>query len=95
MDRKFTLPFALALVAAALVGCSTNKLKVEEPKPNPLKISTGQNTGSVFSQSVSSTDKADPLRLQLDSDNGVNFIVDPKGEVAAYRGKQRLWETCE
>ncbi len=36
MDRKFTLPFALALVAAALVGCSTNKLKVEEPKPNPL-----------------------------------------------------------
>ena len=94
MDRKFTLPFALALVAAALVGCSTNKLKVEEPKPNPLpKLAQAKTLVPVFSQSVSSTDKADPLRLLFDSDNGVNFIVDPKGEVAAYRGKQRLWET--
>jgi outer membrane protein assembly factor BamB len=27
----------------------------------------------------------------LDSE-GVVFALDPKGEVAAYRGKQRLWE---
>ena len=47
----------------------------------------------VFSQNVSSTDEADPLRLRLAVDNGVIFAVDPKGEVAAFRGKQRLWQT--
>lgn len=94
MDKKITLPFALALVAAALVGCSSNKVKVEEPKPNPLpKLAQAKTLVPVFSQNVAATDKADPLRLQLDSDQGVNFIVNPKGEVSAYRGKQRLWET--
>lgn len=94
MDRKYKVSFALAVLSAALIGCSSNKIKVEEAKPSPLpKLAQAKSLVPVFSQSVSSTDKADPLRLQLDVDNGVIFLLDPKGSVAAYRGKQRLWQT--
>ena len=93
MDRKYKIPFALTILTFALAGCSTNKIKVEEVKPNPLpKLVQTKNLVPVFSQSVSSTSKADPLRLRLDADNGVVFAVDPNGEVTAYQGKQRLWQ---
>ncbi|MGX5700128.1 outer membrane protein assembly factor BamB [Acinetobacter kookii] len=93
MDRKYKIPFALTILTFALAGCSTNKTKVEEVKPNPLpKLVQAKNLVPVFSQSVSSTSKADPLRLRLDADNGVIFAVDPNGEVAAYQSKQRLWQ---
>lgn len=93
MDRKYKIPFALTILTFALAGCSTNKTKVEEVKPNPLpKLVQAKTLVPVFSQSVSSTSKADPLRLRLDADNGVIFAVDPNGEVAAYQGKQRLWQ---
>lgn len=93
MDRKYKIPFALTILTFALAGCSTNKTKVEEVKPNPLpKLVQAKNLVPVFSQSVSSTSKADPLRLRLDADNGAVFAVDPNGEVAAYQGKQRLWQ---
>ncbi|QQN39868.1 outer membrane protein assembly factor BamB [Acinetobacter sp. CS-2] len=93
MDRKYKIPFALTILTFALAGCSTNKIKVEEVKPNPLpKLVQAKTLVPVFSQSVSSTTKADPLRLRLDADNGVIFAVDPNGEVAAYQGKQRLWQ---
>ncbi|WP_291355398.1 MULTISPECIES: outer membrane protein assembly factor BamB [unclassified Acinetobacter] len=93
MDRKYKIPFALTILTFALAGCSTNKTKVEEVKPNPLpKLVQAKNLVPVFSQSVSSTSKADPLRLRLDADNGVVFAVDPNGEVAAYQGKQRIWK---
>ncbi|MGC3819595.1 outer membrane protein assembly factor BamB [Acinetobacter sp. G11] len=93
MDRKYKIPFALTILTFALAGCSTNKTKVEEVKPNPLpKLVQAKTLVPVFSQSVSSTSKADPLRLRLDADNGVVFAVDPNGEVAAYKGKQRLWQ---
>ncbi|UDM37858.1 outer membrane protein assembly factor BamB [Acinetobacter haemolyticus] len=93
MDRKYKIPFALTILTFALAGCSTNKIKVEEVKPNPLpKLVQAKTLVPVFSQSVSSTSKADPLRLRLDADNGVIFAVDPNGEVAAYQGKQRLWQ---
>lgn len=93
MDRKYKIPFALTILTFALAGCSTNKTKVEEVKPNPLpKLVQTKNLVPVFSQSVSSTSKADPLRLRLDADNGAVFAVDPNGEVAAYQGKQRLWQ---
>ncbi|ENV61134.1 outer membrane protein assembly factor BamB [Acinetobacter soli] len=96
MDIKYKFPFALMIVSAALVGCSTNKLKKEEAKPNPLpKLAQTQTQAlvPVFSQRVSSMPKADPLRLQLDNVNGVIFVPDPKGKVSAYRGKDRLWTT--
>lgn len=93
MDRKYKIPFALTILTFALAGCSTNKIKVEEVKPNPLpKLVQAKTLVPVFSQSVSSTNKADPLRLRLDADNGVIFAVDPNGEVTAYQGKQRLWQ---
>ncbi len=80
------------VLTLALVGCSTNKIKVAEVKPNPLpKLEQAQSLVPVFSQSVAST-TADPLRLQLDAENGVIYTVDPKGEMAAYQGKQRLWQ---
>lgn len=93
MDRKYKIPFALTILTFALAGCSTNKIKVEEVKPNPLpKLVQAKTLVPVFSRSVSSTSKADPLRLRLDADNGVIFAVDPNGEVTAYQGKQRLWQ---
>ncbi|WP_326518740.1 outer membrane protein assembly factor BamB [Acinetobacter sp. CAAS 2-6] len=93
MYSKYKIPFALAVLSIALVGCSSNKIKVEEAKPNPLpKLAQSKSLVPVFSHDVSATEQADPLRLQLDVYNGVIFALDPKGEVAAYRGKQRIWE---
>ena len=94
MDRKFKIPFALAILTTALVGCSSNKVKEVKIKPNPLpKVAHATSLVQVFSKDVSSTSEEDPLRLRLDTENGVVFALDPKGEVAAYKGKQRLWET--
>ncbi|MEX5440217.1 outer membrane protein assembly factor BamB [Acinetobacter indicus] len=94
MNRKYKIPFALTVLSLALVGCSSNSIKVEKVKPNPLpKLQQAKTLVPVFSQNTSSTAEEDPLRLQLDVDNGVVFSIDPKGEVAAYRGKQRLWQT--
>lgn len=93
MHTKYKIPFALAILSIALVGCSSNKIKVEEAKPNPLpKLSQEKSLVQTFSQEVAATEQADPLRLQLDVDQGVIFALDPKGEVTAYRGKQQLWE---
>ena len=93
MDRKYKIPFALTILTVALLGCSSNKIKVEQVKPNPLpKLVQSKALVPVFSQSVSATSKEDSLRLRLDVDNGVIFALDPKGEVTAYQGKQRLWQ---
>ena len=92
MDRNFKIPFALAILSIALIGCSSNKTKEVKIKPNPLpKVAQASSLVQVFSTSVSSTSSEDALRLRLDTDNGVVFALDPKGEVAAYKGKQRLW----
>ena len=92
MDRNFKIPFALAILSIALIGCSSNKTKEVKIKPNPLpKVAQASSLVQVFSTSVSSTSSEDALRLRLDADNGVVFALDPKGEVAAYKGKQRLW----
>ena len=94
MDIKYKIPFALAILSVAMVGCSSNKVKVEKVKPNPLpKLVQATSLTEVFSYKVSASSEQDPLRLRLDVDNGVVFAMNPKGEVAAYKGKQRLWET--
>ena len=92
MDRKYKIPFALTILTFALAGCSTNKIKVEEVKPNPLpKLVQAKTLVPVFSQSVSSTSKADPLRLRLDADNGVIFAVDPNGDWSVvFEGHQHI-----
>lgn len=94
MNTKYKIPFAVAILAAALVGCSSNKVKEEKIKPSPLpKLVQATSLVPIFSQNVAATAKEDPLRLRLDANNGVIFLLNPKGEVAAYQGKQRLWET--
>ena len=92
MQNKLKLPLAIAVASALLLGCSSNKVK--EAKPNPLpKIQQQQGLNLVFSQSVSSTSAAEASRLQLDTDNGVIFAIDPDGQVSAYKGKERLWKS--
>ena len=94
MDIKYKIPFALAILSVAMVGCSSNKVKVEKVKPNPLpKLVQATSLTEVFSHKVSASSEQDPLRLRLDVDNGVVFAMNPNGEVVAYKGKQRLWET--
>ncbi len=92
MQNKLKLPLTIAVASALLLGCSSNKVK--EAKPNPLpKIQQQQGLNLVFSQSVSSTNAAEALRLQLDTDNGVIFAIDPDGQVSAYKGKEQLWKS--
>ena len=93
MNSKYKIPFALTILTIALMGCSSNKVKVEKVKPNALpKIEQTRSLAPVFSQSVSASENGDILRSGVTSANGVIFTFDPKGEVAAYQGKQRLWE---
>lgn len=93
MNRKYKITCALTVLTLALAGCAGKTNKVPEVKPNPLpKLTQAKTLVPVFSASVSATDAADPLRLRLDADNGVVFAIDPKGEVSAFKGKQRLWQ---
>ncbi|WP_218208827.1 outer membrane protein assembly factor BamB [Acinetobacter sp. F9] len=93
MNRKYKITCALTVLTLALAGCAGKTNKVPEVKPNPLpKLTQAKTLVPVFSTSVSATDAADPLRLRLDADNGVVFAIDPKGEVSAFKGKQRLWQ---
>lgn len=95
MYKKFKIPFALTILAVAMVGCSSNKPKVEKVKPNPLpKLVQAKTLQQVFAQNVSSTNKNDPLRLQMAADNGVIFLIDPqKGSVDAFQGNKLLWSS--
>jgi len=93
MNRKYKITCALTVLTLALAGCAGKTNRVPEVKPNPLpKLTQAKTLVPVFSTSVASTDAADPLRLRLDADNGVVFAIDPKGEVSAFKGKQRLWQ---
>ena len=71
MNQKFKLPLAIAIASAVLVGCSSNKVKEAKPNPLPKLTESKKALVPVFSRSVSSTNKADPLRLQLDASDGV------------------------
>ncbi|MBL8321537.1 MAG: outer membrane protein assembly factor BamB [Acinetobacter sp.] len=93
MNRKYKIACALTVLTLALAGCASKGAKVEEAKPNPLpKLVQAKTLVPVFSTNVASASEADPLRLRLDVDNGVIFVINPNGEVEAYRGKQRLWQ---
>ncbi len=93
MNRKYKITCALTVLTLALAGCANKGVKVEDVKPNPLpKLVQAKTLVPVFSTTVASTSEADPLRLRLDVDNGVIFAINPKGEVEAYQGTQRLWQ---
>lgn len=88
------IPFALAILTAALMGCSSHQPKVEKIKPNPLpKLVQAKQLVPVFSTSVSATAESDPLRLQMATDNNMLFAVDPKGTVEAFQNNKRVWAT--
>lgn len=92
MNRNYKLSLALTVLTAALVGCSSGP-KVEKIKPNPLpKMTQSKALAQVASYSLAANSTIDGLRLQADVANNVVFAADVKGEVVAYRGKQRLWE---
>ncbi|SDB80962.1 outer membrane protein assembly factor BamB [Acinetobacter boissieri] len=95
MHKKFKIPFALTILAVALVGCSSNKPKVEKIKPSPLpKLVQAKNLQQVFSQHISATNKKDPLRLQMAVDQGVIYFIDPKkGTVDAFQGNKQVWSS--
>lgn len=95
MHKKFKIPFALTILAVALVGCSSNKPKVEKIKPSPLpKLVQAKSLQQVFSQHVSATNKKDPLRLQMAVDQGVIYFIDPKkGTVDAFQGNKQVWSS--
>lgn len=93
MNRQYKIACALTVLTLALAGCANKGVKVEEAKPSPLpKLEQGKTLVPVFSQNVASTDEADPLRMRLDVDHGVIFVINPNGEVEAFQGKQRLWQ---
>lgn len=93
MDRKYKISFVLATLSCALMACTSNTVKEEKVKPNPLpKIQQSVSLAPIFSHNVSATDTADPLRLRMANDQGVLYFLDPKGQVSAYQGKQRVWE---
>jgi outer membrane protein assembly factor BamB len=93
MNRQYKIACALTVLTLALAGCANKGVKVEEAKPSPLpKLEQAKTLVPVFSQNVASTDEADPLRMRLDVDNGVIFVINPNGEVEAFQGKQRLWQ---
>lgn len=93
MKINYKIPVALTILTLALVGCTKKSIQMDELKPNPLlKLSqVSTNLVPVFSQNEAESKKTDPLRLQLAVANGVIFVTNPKGEVSAYQGKQRLW----
>ncbi|ANF81060.1 outer membrane protein assembly factor BamB [Acinetobacter sp. NCu2D-2] len=94
MNRKYKITCALTVLTLAMAGCAGKTSKVPEVKPNPLpKLVQASSLVPVFSTSVAATDAADPLRLRLDVDNGVVFAVNPNGEVTAFNGKQKLWQS--
>mgnify|MGYP003476992984 FL=1 len=94
MKMNYKAPLALGLLSLALVGCSNKAIKVAEQKPSPLpKISASSSLVAVANYSVAATNAVDPLRLQLGLAQGQVFAADPKGEVTAYQGKQRIWQS--
>lgn len=92
MRNVIKIPFALTVLSIALLGCASKGNKVETPKPNPLPtIQISQSISEVFAASVSTVGTKDPLRYQLDQQDGVYYIPDTNGTVTATDGKNRLW----
>lgn len=92
MLKPLVLPCCIAL-AVMTAACSSSK-KPEEHKPNPLpKLAQVQKLQPVFKASIASSEKYDPLRLQLDATSDAIYAVSRKGEISAYtlNGK-KLWE---
>lgn len=87
---------ALSLATLLMVGCSSKSdvVKVDTKPVKLQKLETVQATlQPLAAYNVSSKNKSDTLKLRVQSENGVDFVVDPKGQVTAYQAKQKLWQT--
>lgn len=89
----------LAMVAAsalALVGCSNSKgFKPEVHKPSKLPAITApaQTLALVWKDSIGSEEKSDPLRPQLDVQDGNIYAASHSGRVYAWSATgQKLWQ---
>lgn len=94
MKKKYTL-LTISLMALLAVGCGSKNENKADTKPVKLvKLEqTKAQLREVTHYNVSASTKSDVLRLRVQSEQGVDFVINPKGVVSAYQGKQRLWET--
>ncbi|GAC1374513.1 MAG: outer membrane protein assembly factor BamB [Aquirhabdus sp.] len=88
----------LAMVAAStlvLVGCSSKGFKPVEHKVSKLPVLTApaQTLALVWKDSIGSEDSSDPLRPQLDVQDGNIYAASHNGRVYAWNAKgQKLWQ---
>ncbi len=96
MKMKFTL-LSLSLVAVMMAGCASKNGDVPKVDTKPVKLVKLEKVHSQLRQisqyNVAEPKKSDVLRLRVQTENGVDFVVNPKGVVEAYQGKQRIWQT--
>ncbi len=101
--RQVTLPkfgaTALAIVAASvftLAGCSSDKdLKPVEHKPSKLPVLTApsQTLALVWKDSIGGEEKLDPLRPQLDIQDGHVYAASHSGRIYAWdKSGHKLWQ---
>lgn len=90
---------ALAIVAASvltLAGCSSDKdLKPIEHKPSKLPVLTAQSQtlALVWKDSIGGEEKLDPLRPQLDVQDGNVYAASHSGRIYAWNATgQKLWQ---
>lgn len=86
---------AVSVASVLLVACSSKKdvVKVDTKPVKLMKLEQVEaGLTQIASYNVASSAKADVLRLRVQSENGIDFVVSPKGEVTAYQGKQKLWQ---
>ena len=93
MQHKIKIAGLLTALTIAIAGCASKGENVSENKPNPLpKINQTSGLNQIYAIDVSSSSAHDRVKLELEVLNDTVFVADPKGEIIAYRGKQRLWE---
>lgn len=100
--KQISLPkisaVALTVLAAGsltLSGCSNNDFKPVVPKPSKLPVLTApaQSLALVWKDSIGSEDSRDPLRPQLDVQDGNIYAASHSGRVYAWNATgQKLWQ---
>lgn len=84
-----TLSLAMLMTACA---SKNNTAKIDKSPVKLVKLDQVQSQLRQVSQyNVASAQKGDVLRLRVKNEQGVDFVINPNGEVSAYRDKQRLW----
>lgn len=84
-------------VALLMTGCASKKTSSSKVDTKPVKVAKLDQVQSQLRQitqyNVASAQKGEVLRLRVQTEQGIDFVADPNGEVSAYRDKQRLWKT--